>query len=406
MGSQAREVWAIPEFRGIFFSRLVSNLGNGMSPIALAFGVLGLKGGNATSLSIVEGCHITAVVLFMIVGGALADKWGRARLVGGTDIIGGCIVAFGAFSFMFHFASVPLLAVNALIIGGLNSVWYPAFTGLMPQAVPRHLLQQANSMSGVVANLGYMVGAATAGIVIAAAGPGAGLMTDAVSFLIAGGLVFSLRRLDSQRTDTKSDTMLLQLRHGWSEVRARRWLVVVVVCWAMYHVGFDGFLNVVGPLQSKLALNGAKDMGYMFAAWGIGGMLGRVLGMRVHVRRPLLLGIGIAPTMALWIYAMAIPAALWLLLICAVISGAALDLFSSMWGTTLQMQIPEESLSRVSAYDGVGSYAFAPVGLFLAGPLAQAVGARTALIVLGTIVLLATTAPLLWHDVRNLENTH
>ena len=42
---QLRELWRIRDFRVLLLSRLVSNLGNGITPVALSFGVLGLEGG-------------------------------------------------------------------------------------------------------------------------------------------------------------------------------------------------------------------------------------------------------------------------------------------------------------------------------------------------------------------------
>ena len=86
VNDQMRAAWAIPQFRRLMYSRLVSNIGNGISPVALAFGVLGLKGANGTSLTIVNGSLMVSLALFMLVGGVVADRFGRCRLVGASDI--------------------------------------------------------------------------------------------------------------------------------------------------------------------------------------------------------------------------------------------------------------------------------------------------------------------------------
>ena len=232
MWAELTGIWNIPNFRRLFFARFVSNIGNGMAPIALAFGVLELPGGDAGSLSVVTTFHMIPLVLFMLVGGVAADRFGRARLVGVTDIIGAVFVSVSAFSFLFGFASVPLLAFNGFVFGVLNALWYPAFTGLMPQIVPPEKLQSANSSVGVGANLAFTLGASVAGITVATFGSGWAILIDAASFAIAGILVFGLRHLDSVAVsdeETEQESMMMQLREGWTEFSSRQWLVIVVI---------------------------------------------------------------------------------------------------------------------------------------------------------------------------------
>ena len=400
------DIWKIPNFRRFFFARFVSNIGNGMAPIALAFGVLELPGGDAGSLSVVTTAHMIPLVLFMLVGGVAADRFGRARLVGLTDMIGAVFVSLSALSFFFDFASVPLLAFNGFVFGALNALWYPAFTGLMPQIVPTEKLQSANSSLGVGANLAYTLGASGAGIIVATFGSGWAIMVDAVSFAVAGILVFSMRALDRAAVPedvNERQSMTTQLREGWVEFSSRQWLVIVVVAYAFFHMAFEGFLGVIAPVQVKEALNGSRDMGIMMAGWGFGSLMGTVAAFRLRPRRALLLAVGVIPVMSLWMFSLAVPLPLWFLVFTAFCAGIALDLFYANWITTLQVHIPAESMSRVGAYDAFGSLAFAPIGLFLAGPLTHAVGPRTALIVAGSIALTAALAPLFSQQVRTLD---
>lgn len=81
-------------------------------------------------------------------------------------------------------------------------------------------------------------------------------------------------------------------------------------------------------------------------------------------------------------------------------SGIAADVFAVLWSTTIQREIPEESLSRVASYEWFGSLAFAPLGLLVAGPAADAVGAREALAGCAGLIVVATAAALLAPQVR------
>lgn len=402
---QLRELWKVRDFRILLSSRIVSNIGNGMAPVALAFGVLDLPGGNASSLSIVTGVHMVPLVLFMIIGGAVADRFGRARLVGSCDLIGSLFVSLSAIEFLTGSATVPLLAFNGFVFGVLNAIWYPAFTGLTPQIVKREHLQSANSILGVGGNLAFTIGSAIAGMVVAAVGSGWAIMADAVSFFIAGLLVFSLRHLDRVPTDTSEENhgILHDLREGWTEFSSRFWIVITVVSFAFYQPAFEGFLAVIAPVQAKEAMDGSRSMGFMLAGWGIGGILGTLVALQFRVRRPLLLACGVMPAASLWMFSLVAPSPLWVAIIAAVIAGVVGEVFYANWLTTLQTHVPEESMSRVGAYDAFGSLVLAPVGLFLAGPFTNAVGTRTAIVTAGMMVVVATSVPLLSREVRTLE---
>ena len=403
MLGEISELWKIEAFRRLLTARVISNLGNGITPIALAFGVLSLPGSSASSLSYVTTAQMIPLVLFMLIGGVAADRFGRSQLVGITDIIGSVFVSISAIAFISGHASIPLLCFNGFVFGLLNALWYPAFSGIMPLIVPTHLLQAGNSALGVGANLGFTLGASIAGVLVSSSGSGWALLVDAATFLVAGILVLRMRLPKNVVAEGKSPSVIAQLREGWVEFSSRRWLVVIVSSFAFYHLAFEGFLGVLAPVQTKEALRGAKDMGYMMFAFGVGAVGGTVLALRLRPRRPLLLAVGVTPIAALWMFALAVPMPLYVLCAAACATGVAIDLMYANWMTTIQTHVPQEALSRVGSYDAFGSLAFAPVGLFLAGPFTHLVGASTALVVAGTIVLIASTVPLLVKDVRHLE---
>jgi MFS family permease len=405
MKKELSELWKIREFRHLLIARVISNLGNGITPIALAFGVLSLPGADAGSLSLVTTSNMVPLVLFMLIGGVAADRFGRTHLVGVTDIIGSVFVAISAFAFISGHASIPLLCFNGFVFGVLNALWYPAFSGIMPLIVPNPLLQAANSLVGIGANLGFTLGASVAGIVVSTAGPGWGLLIDAGTFLIAGVLVYQMKVPNSTplAEGEKRESVFSQLRDGWFEFSSRKWIVYVVVGYSFFYLGFEGFLGVLAPVQMKEAMGGAKDMGIMMFGFGVGAVSGTVFALKLRPRRPLLLGLGVLPIAALWAFALAVPLPLWVLFITALGTGIGMDLMYANWMTTLQTHVPDEALSRVSSYDAFGSMVFAPIGLFLAGPFTHLVGAQTALVTVGVIIALATSLPLLSKEVRQIE---
>lgn len=396
----------LPRFRRLFLARFVSNVGNGISPVALSFGVLSIPGAGATGLSLVTASQMVPIAVFMLAGGVVADRFDRARLVGITDIVGSFAVACSAVLLILGAATVPLLCLVGAVYGTLNALWYPAFNGLMPDVVGRDQLQTANSLVGFASNVGFTSGAAVAAALVSVAGPGWALLADAASFLLAGILVWSIGGQRTPAAGHRADrrSMLTELREGWDEFRSHRWLVVGAVAFAVFNLCFSGFLSVLAPLQFDEALGGAGEFGLMMAAWGAGSIVGVVLSIRLRPRRPLLLGMGLLPVLGLWMLALAVPLSLPLLALLGFCSGVALDVFVVMWNTTFHRLVSEESLSRVSAYDGLGWTVFAPIGLLVAGPLAVAVGTGTALVVMGTISIVVSMVALTAPSLRSITD--
>lgn len=104
----------------------------------------------------------------------------------------------------------------------------------------------------------------------------------------------------------------------------------------------------------------------------------------------------------LWLVAGTAPLAA--IVVAGLFGGAGLILGNTVWETTLQQRIPADVLSRVSAYDWLGSLAFLPLGYALAGPLAAVLGATATLWLSGVIVLVAIAAiTLAVPEVRELD---
>jgi len=151
------EVLAKPFVKRLFVARFISNFGNGMGPIALAFGILALPNGSANMLGLVLG---VTTILFLIMapfGGVIADKYGRARMVGITDMAAGLAL----FIQVAYFATgdVPLwvLLVTNGFFGLMWGIFWPAFTGVIPAVVPEAGLQKGNALNSFVANLGIFL---------------------------------------------------------------------------------------------------------------------------------------------------------------------------------------------------------------------------------------------------------
>ncbi len=87
---------------------------------------------------------------------------------------------------------------------------------------------------------------------------------------------------------------------------------------------------------------------------------------------------------------------------CFMLAGLAIAIFSVLWDTTMQAQIPPELLARVAAYDMFGSVCLLPLGYLLAAPMAAEFGRSGALWLAAGFTIVSTFVVLMLRDVREL----
>ena len=402
MLEQLRDLKTYRGFSSLAISRFISNVGNGISPIALAYGVLSIDGADGRDLSIVMAARFVPLIGFMLFGGVIADRFQRNRLVGGSDMIGSFLAAISAISLIAGFSSVWLLATMGALFGVLNAIWWPAMSGVLPEILPKEKLQSGNAIIGLTTNIGYIVGTLSGGILVATVGAGWGLLIDAISFFLAGMIVWFLPILG--KAQDASPGILHDLIVGWREFISRSWVIAMVFAFSLINMAFESMLSVLGPLNFNDPVTGPKQWSYNLAALTTGMLIGGIWVLKVKFKKPLLVSMILIAISSIWDFSLALDLPLAFGLIAGVFSGISLEVFIVTWMTSLQSHVPEESYSRVSSYDTLGSYGIAPLGIVVAGPLAMHFGVNTILFVTGLTTLIAASLSLLVKSVRNLEN--
>ncbi|MFJ1828609.1 MFS transporter, partial [Streptomyces sp. NPDC088178] len=244
-------------------------------------------------------------------------------------------------------------------------------------------------------------GAALGGAMIAAMDPGWVLAIDAASFALAGAL---RAFLDVSHVPPRAPGggLLADLRDGWQEFIGRPWLWSIVAQFSVVVAAVGAAESVYGPLVARDDLGGARPWGFALAAFGVGTLGGAFLMTRWKPRRLLLAGTLCVFPLALPSAGLAVPLPVAGLCVVMFVSGVAIEVFGVSWMTTMHQEIPEEKLSRVSAYDWFGSVAMMPVATALAGPVEALVGRSRALWGCAALIVLVTGAVLFVPEVRNL----
>ena len=399
---QTREVLAHKYVKRLFLARFISNYGNGMGPIALAFGILALPNGSANLLGLVLG---TTTVLFLIMapfGGVIADKYGRARMVGLTDMAAGLVLIVQVGYFTTGNVPIAVLLIVNGTFGILWGIFWPAFSGVIPAVLPEAGLQKGNALNQLLTNSGMIFGAASAGIFIDIFGVATTLAIDAASFFISGLLIYTFRHLTPRVTGTEN-SMLTDLRYGWGVFLSFKWIVNLVFAWSFIVMCWAAAENILGPLIALEHFNGAKSWSFVITAESIGLIVGSFIAIKIKLKYPLRFLQLTSFSVTFYIFALAKPQSLLVIAFGAFLFGITLDLWGTLWNTALQRKVPRDVLSRVSSFDAMGSMMFRPIGLAIAGPLSSLFGITNFIYILAALSVVAVAAPLFSAEVRNMS---
>jgi hypothetical protein len=368
-------VLGLREFRLLFGAQAISVLGDRMVAIALAFAVLEL-GGGATEVGIVMACRTLPLVATLLIGGVVADRVSRQTVMVLSDLARVVTQGLIAGLLIAGVAQVWQLAVLAGLTGAAGGFFNPAVSGVMPLIVPREQLLEANGLRATAMSAGEIAGPVIAGLLIAGVGPGWAIALDAATFAVSALLLLWLRL--PPLVERVASSFWTDLREGWGVFVGLTWVWTFVLAAGLGNLIW-GAWTVLGPVVAERSLGGAAAWGTVLGAMGVGALLGSVIAIRARPRRPL---VAASFAFSLFLFPLAGLAAgvpLVLLAAGALLGGVAMMLSNSIWESTLQARVPEESLSRVSAYDWFGSLAFNPVGMAIWGPIAVAIGLSPAL---------------------------
>lgn len=436
-----------------------------MAPIALPFAVLDASG-NPTELGVVLAARMVPMLCFILVGGAVADRFPRRTVLIVANAGGALTQGAVAVVLITHNYDLLLISVLSAANGVLDALTSPALRGLVPELVEQDQLRKANALLSSVRNATKLIGPALAGVLVATTGSGPTIAIDAVSYLLAALILSRLRPItrsttgpaeappttnspaapqrstdspaapprttDSPATPPRSrdsaaasqcstrgpgsslragreagaprgTAMLADIGRGWREFRGIRWVWAVTLSSALMNLANTGVWQVLGPPLTK-ELAGEATWGLVLSTRGVGLLVMSALMYRLVVRRLLRTGQLLSALGALPLLALALGLHPVWLLAAAFAAGIGFSISGVSWDTSLQEHIDRGVLSRITSLDDLFSFIAIPIGLLTAGPLADAFGAQRVTLVAAVIYALAAWGSLLFKEVRDLPH--
>lgn len=389
----------IPAFRRFLLAHLVSATGSAMAPVALAFAVIG-QGGGAGSLGIVLTANTVPTLVFLLMGGVLADRMSRSRILFLGNLGAGAAQAAVAVLVATGTATTFAISVCACLSGVSAAFIAPAAQGIASRLVPKEQLQQANALVRVPGNAVKVIGPVVGGFIVSFTGPAWALGWDAATFGAAALLLLGLRLAGAVPSGAG---LVADLRTGWAGFRSRSWLwsytaagTAVVAAWL---AGFQ----LLGPLVADHEYSGARSWGLVQGAFAAGLLAGTIVCLAWKPRRLMLVCVLTSSGIMLPLAALGLGLSLPWVMGSAVVAGIGLDVAIVSWSTIMQQQVRDDELGRLSAFNAVGERIAIPAAYLLVAVASAHWSSRQILLVCSAIILFATLANVCVRDVYRIR---
>jgi predicted MFS family arabinose efflux permease len=400
-------VLAIRDFRLLLAERLIAPASFGFSMVGVSFAVLRITN-SATDLSYVLAAQIAPALVFALIGGVAADRFRPQRVIVAANLF--MAVGEGTFGVLVLTGRPPLWAMIGLeaLTGSGMAVFYPASQALLPRVVPLGMLQDASAISRLAMNTGQMSGAAAAGLLVAAAGPGWALALCGIGMAATVPMLLSIRvtaigSAGSAESERAATGLFRELREGWSEFRSHTWLWVIVAQFCVVLMAWYGAFSVLGPVVAREHLGGPAAWGAITAADALGLIAGGLVSLRITPRRPMLFVVLTGAAVAISPLSLAMILPLPAVCVASFALGVLVEMMMVQWTVALARNIPPGKLARVSSYDVLGSVMAMPVGALVAGPLGTAIGISSAQYAAAGAIVVASALALIPRDIRTIR---
>lgn len=375
------------DFRYLFAGQAASMIGDAIVFVALALYVTEI--GTPTDVGLVLAAATLPLVGFLALGGVWADRLPRHRVMIVTDLIRFALHALLAALIFTGAVEIWHLVVIEALFGSAEAFFRPAYSGLVPQTVPEEMIQEARAAGSTVETVAEFLGPALATALVLGLGPGWAFALDAVTFLVSAAFLTQVRPRERGAAPVRR-RLGEDLREGWHEVRSRAWIWVTIAVFSFALLLSFGPWTTLGPTVAEQEYGSTGAFGLLAAAIGAGTMIGALLGFRWRPLHPMRTAFMCALPWPAVIAAFGIGAPLAVLVPLFAAAGTGIALFDIWWETALAERVPPHTLSRVSAYDWMGSLALLPAGYLIAGPLGEALGENLVLTAggaLGTVAI-------------------
>ena len=385
----------------------------------LGTGALRSIGGSIVSLGVIWlltglshsaldlGLYFTVIELpylaLLVPAGLWADRANR-RLLSLTVLVLRILATLGiAYLARLHHVAWPVITLAVVAQEAASAILQPAYTAWLFGIVPPEQFGPLNGWQQAAGNVANLLGPTLGGILVSVLGIPGAIGAGALAAVPQWFSIALTRRPERhQRRDATADGA--GFAGGWRFLREHPGILATVLFFAATN-GLNNVEAVLVPLLARTVLHlPSWQFGLLSTAFGVGGLTGAWLGVRLDARRPGRLGWAFA---AMAVFALAIAAMGSAsdgaeLGLAYLVLGVSFTVAEVMTGALWQRMVPDEMRGRVFSTLGTLARSANPVGYLLAGWLGAFLGVREGLWVGGGAILILTLVVSAFGPVRAL----
>ncbi|HTT59828.1 MAG TPA: MFS transporter [Acidimicrobiales bacterium] len=370
----------------------ISNFGDGVANVALTLLVLDTTH-SVTALGWFAAARMTPQVVFLLVGGAIVDRFSRRVLLILSDSVRAVLTAGIVLALLTHSLHYSELIVFAVLFGCFDALFYPCIAAFTPEIIGEELLPAMNAVRPLANTLmGNTIGPAAGGL-LAAFSATLAIGIDCSTFVLSAFALVLMRATPKPRVK-EGATVLGDIKEGLHYVVRTRWLWTTSVSVTLVNAFVLTPMFVLIPYFFRHDLHLGKDyVGFGIALAGISGAIGALVvgNLRMPKRRIRMMWIywSIGSVTAL---VMGIATNFWEVEIFPIAVSPMIIFGNVIFESMMQTEVPRELLGRASSVDWFVSLGVVPIGLVVASQVANVVGVRAYFVIFSVICLL----PGLW----------
>lgn len=390
------------DFRLLLTGQTVSSFGNSISNVAVPFQLLAL-GASPLQLGITVAIETVAAVAFLLLGGAVADRWQRRTLILASDAVAGAVVSILAVLSASGTLRIEHIYVAAVFLGAAEAFLSPAFNAIIAELVPPEILRAGNAARLLSRSAARIAGPTVGGLVVAFISPAAAFAIDALTFAFSFGTLLFAR--PDRRSIAPASSIVAEIREGFGYVFRYRWLWTTTAYFMLVNVAYAGQSGVMTPLLVRDTLGGdARVFGFVNSAYGVGTIVAGIVVAQLAMRRPgrvmfafellaalSVLAVGLSPTLPVLLGAMAL-------------MGVSLASSTVIWQSLLQRRVPAQVLGRVSSIDLLGNSVINPLAPLIAAALIGPIGPAGTFVAAGGYALALVIVAVIASPLRDMED--
>jgi MFS family permease len=392
----AGQALAIRNFRLYFCGLMVSVSGTWMQTTAQAWLVLKLTN-SPVALATVAALQSLPVMLFTLVGGAVADRLSRRKLLIITQSLAAAqALALGTLTATGHVAiwHIYILAVG---LGLINTLDGPLRQAFVSELVPRDVLPKAIALNSMAQNLGRILGPTLAGLVIAGLGVPAAFYLNAVTF---AGTLIALRLLDvatlyAPKVPTRRDNVFRAIGDGIGYATHQPSIMVLLIAAAFVGMFGQNFTTMIPLVAEYLVHADAAQFGILNSCLGSGSLIAALV-LTTRGPPPMRRILAAGAVFGVALIAVSLSRQLWLSGMFFVVVGSAYVSHNASVQTAMQMQAPPEMRGRFASMLHLLGAGSSPIGQLMTGLVAGHVAVWAAVMLNGVMCCVGMATALVY----------